>query len=157
MKKTIILLMAIWLISPPVTTPVAAEESVRVLDAWARASILASRPAAAYATIESATDDRLLGVTTPTADQVMIHAVEKDGDVSRMKLVGALAIPAGKRVTLAPGGMHMMLMGLHDKLDEGATFSMTLSFEKSGEVTVEVSVLGIAADGPENSERRAGQ
>ena len=87
----------------------------------------------------------------------MIHAIEKDGDVSRMKPVGALDIPAGQRVTLAPGGMHMMLMGLHKKLDEGATFPMTLSFEKSGEITVEVSVLGIAADGPEKSERGAGQ
>jgi copper(I)-binding protein len=153
MKKTMVLLMAIWSISQPVV----ADESVRILDTWARASILASRPAAAYATIESASDDRLLGVTTPAADHVMIHAIEKDGDVSRMKLVGALAIPAGKRVTLAPGGMHMMLMGLHDKLDEGATFPMTLSFEKSGEITVEVSVLGIAANGPENSERGAGQ
>tara|TARA_R110002126_G_scaffold291753_1_gene456856 strand:+ start:5333 stop:5794 length:462 start_codon:yes stop_codon:yes gene_type:complete len=153
MKKTLVLLMAIWAISQPV----AADESVRVLDNWARASILASRPGAAYATIESALDDRLLGVTSPAAGHVMIHAIEKDGDVSRMKPVGALAIPAGKRVTLAPGSMHMMLMGLHDKLDEGATIPMTLSFEKSGEITVEVSVLGIAADGPENSERGAGQ
>ena len=84
MKKTMVLLMAICLTSLPVTTPVAAEDSVRVLDAWARASILASRPAAAYATIEGVSDDRLLGVTTPTADQVMIHAVKKNGDVSRM-------------------------------------------------------------------------
>lgn len=105
MKKAIILLVAVWSIS----LPAAAEGPVRVLDAWARASILASRPGAAYATIESASDDRLLGVTTPAADHVMIHAVERDGDISRMKHVDVLDIPAEQRVALAPGGMHMML------------------------------------------------
>lgn len=153
MKRTIILLVAIWSIS----LPAAAEESVRVLDAWARATILVSRPGAAYATIESASDDRLLGVTTPAADHVMIHAIESDGNVSRMKPVDVLEIPAGPRVRLAPGRMHLMLMGLHDKLDEGGTFPMTLSFEKAGEITVEVSVLGIAADGPRNAEKGVGQ
>jgi len=153
MKNAMILLLAICSIS----LPVGAEESVRVLDAWARASILASRPGAAYVTIESASDDRLLGVTTPAADHVMIHAVESDGDISRMKHVAVLEIPAGQRVTLAPGGMHMMLMGLQDKLREGATFPMTLSFEKAGEIIVEVAVLGIAADGLRNAEKGAGQ
>lgn len=153
MKKAIILLVALCSIS----LPAAANESVRVLDAWARATILASRPGAAYATIESDSDDRLLGVTTPVADHVMIHAIESDGDVSRMKHVDVLEIPAGQRIALAPGGMHLMLMGLHGKLEEGAMFPMTLSFEKAGEVTVEVSVLGVAADGPQNMEKEAGQ
>jgi hypothetical protein len=44
--------------------------------------------------------------------------------------------------------MHLMLMGLQHKLSEGTTFPMTLSFETTGEVTVEVSVRGIASEGP---------
>lgn len=144
MKKLIAASIAVWAIA----SPALAEESVRVFDAWARASVLASRPGAAYVTIESALDDTLIGANTPVAERVMIHAVEKDGDVSRMRHVEALELPAGERITLAPGGMHLMLMGLQDKLSEGTTFPMTLSFETAGEVTVEVSVLGIAAEGP---------
>ncbi|MHA7882094.1 copper chaperone PCu(A)C [Nitratireductor rhodophyticola] len=144
MKKLIAASIAVWALA----SPALAQESVRVFDAWARATILASRPGAAYLTIESAAEDRLLGVTTPVAGHVMIHAVEKDGDVSRMKHIETLELPASQRVTLAPGGMHLMLMGLQDKLSEGTTFPMTLSFENAGEVTVEVSVLGIAAEGP---------
>lgn len=144
MRKLIAIVVAVWAIA----SPALAEESIRVFDAWARATILASRPGAAYLTIESAAEDRLLGVTTPVAGHVMIHAVEKDGDVSRMKHIETLELPAGQRVTLAPGGMHLMLMGLQDKLSEGTAFPMTLSFETAGEVTVEVSVLGIAAEGP---------
>jgi len=145
MRKLIAIMVAAWV----ATSPALAEESVRVFDAWARASILASRPGAAYVTIESTSDDTLIGVSTPVAKQVMIHAIEKDDDVSRMKPIETLELPAGERVTLAPGGMHLMLMGLQDKLSDGTTFPMTLSFEKAGEVTVAVSVLGIAAEGPQ--------
>jgi len=144
MRKLIATVVAVW----AVAWPALAQESVRVFDAWARASVLASRPGAAYVTIESVSDDTLMGASTPVAKQVMIHAVEKDGDVSRMKHIETLELPAGERVTLAPGGMHLMLMGLQDKLSEGTTFPMTLSFETAGKVTVEVSVLGIAAEGP---------
>ncbi|WP_152007150.1 copper chaperone PCu(A)C [Hoeflea sp. EC-HK425] len=144
MKILIAIVVALW----AGASPTLAEESVRVSDAWARASVLASRPVASYLTIESAVEDRLLGVTTPVAGHVMIHAVEKDGDVSRMKHIETLEVPTGERITLAPGGMHLMLMGLQDKLSEGTTFPVTLSFENAGEITVEVSVLGIAAEGP---------
>ncbi len=145
MRKLIAVVVAVC----AVASPALAEESVRVFDAWARATILASRPGAAYLTIESAAEDRLLGVTTPVAGHVMIHAVEKDGDVSRMKHIETLELPAGEQITLAPGGMHLMLMGLQDKLSEGTAFPMTLNFEKAGEITVDVSVLGIAAEGPQ--------
>ena len=144
MRKLIAIVVVAW----AVASPAHAQESVRVFDAWARATILASRPGAAYLTIESAAKDRLLGLTTPVAGHVMIHAVEKDGDISRMKHIETLELPAGQRVTLAPGGMHLMLMGLQDKLSEGTTLPMTLSFENAGEITVEGSVLGIAAEGP---------
>ncbi len=145
MRKLIATVVVIW----AVASPALAQETVRVFDAWARASVLASRPGAAYVTIESTSDDTLIGASTPVAKRVMIHAVEKDGDVSRMKHVEALELPAGQQVTLAPGGMHLMLMGLQDKLSEGTAFPMTLSFEIAGEITVDVSVLGIAAEGPQ--------
>lgn len=77
-------LIATVVVALAVASPALAEESVRIFDAWARASVLASRPGAAYVTVESATEDQLLGVATPVAGQVMIHAVEKDGDISRM-------------------------------------------------------------------------
>lgn len=144
MRKAIALLVAVCLIS----LPAIAEEPVRVFDAWARATILSSRPGAAYVTIESVSGDRLLAVTTPVADGVMIHAIENEDNVSRMKHIEVLEMPAGQRIALAPGGMHLMLMGLHGKLSEGMKFPMTLSFEKAGEITIEVSVLGIAAGAP---------
>lgn len=132
-----------------VACPAIAIADVAVTDAWARASILASRPGAAYLSLTSDTGDRLLSVTSPVAGQVMIHAAETDANgVTRMIHVETLDLPSGQTVTLAPGGMHLMLMGLGAKLDEGTRFLLTLTFEMAGEITVEVPVLKVGAMGP---------
>lgn len=60
----------------------------------------------------------------------------------------ALDVLPGKPVTLAPSHMHLMLMGLSRKLNEGESFPLTLVFESAGEVAVEVPVLGPGATGP---------
>ncbi|HET7409704.1 MAG TPA: copper chaperone PCu(A)C [Paracoccaceae bacterium] len=127
-----------------------ADQTVSVSQPWARASIIASRPGAAYLTLESRTGDRLTGASTPAADELMIHAAEEANGVSRMVHLPALDLPAGEPVTLAPGGMHLMLVGLAAKLEEGASFPMTLRFERAPDLTIKVPVLGIAARGPED-------
>lgn len=130
--------------------PALALAEVTVTDPWARASILASRPGAAYLTLSSDADDRLLSVLSPVAGHVMIHASETDANaVTRMTHLDTLELKAGEAVQFAPGGMHLMLMDLADKLDEGARFPLTLTFEHAGAITVEVPVLGAAATGPE--------
>jgi copper(I)-binding protein len=132
------------------TFPAAALAEVVVSDPWARASILTSRPGAAYLTLHSDADDRLLSATTPVADHVMIHASERGADsVTRMIHLDALDLEAGQTVRFAPGGMHLMLLGLAGKLDDGASFWLTLTFEQAGAITVEVPVLGVAASGLE--------
>ncbi len=134
-------------LSAMLTTPALAD--ITVTDPWARATVLASRPGAAYLTIESSADDRLVDLGSPVASGVMIHATETDaGGVNRMAHVEVLDLPADQAVTLTPGGIHLMLMGLNAKLEEGTSFPLTLSFEKAGEITIEVPVLGIAAAGP---------
>lgn len=133
--------------------PTLAAADVIVTSPWARASILVDRPGAAYLTLESDTGDRLIAVETPAAGRVMLHGSETDANgLSRMVHIEELDLPPGEPVTLAPGGMHLMLMGLAAELDEGATFPLILRFETAGERIVEVPVLGIAATGPEGAE-----
>jgi copper(I)-binding protein len=43
-------------------------------------------------------------------------------------------------VTLAPGGYHLMLMGLKAPLRAGDTFPLTLQFEHAPPLTVTVAV-----------------
>ena len=60
--------------------------------------------------------------------------------VAKMRAVDAVAVPAGKRVVLAPKGTHVMLMGLTGPLVAGETFELVLRFEHAGEQTVKVEV-----------------
>ena len=129
--------------------PGLAEDAITIAKPWARATILISRPGVVYLAIKSRTDDRLIGLETPVAASVMIHAAETTDGVSHMVQLMSLALPAEQTVMLAPGGVHLMLMGLKAKLAEGDSFPLTLRFEHAGTVTVEVPVQGIAALGPE--------
>ena len=68
---------------------------------------------------------------------------------STMGPVGPLEIPANGSVTLAPGGLHVMLMKLQQPLTKGGQFSMTLIFKNAGRVDVSVPIYSVGASGPE--------
>ena len=106
------------------------EPAVEIVDAYARATPPGAMSGAAYATLRSTGPaDRLIGASSPAAAQVMIHEnVETDG-VMQMRHVPALDIPAGGETVLAPGGLHVMLMGLTGPLTEGESLEITFSFE----------------------------
>ena len=129
--------------------PKTALADVTITDGWVRASVIASRPVAAYLTLQSDTEEQLIGVTTPIAGHVMIHGVETDANgVSRMSSIKALNLPLGEPVVLAPGGMHLMLMALTDKLEEGTLLPLTLTFASGATMDITVPVLGPGASGP---------
>ena len=62
------------------------------------------------------------------------------GEMMGMQPVARLEIPAGGTVQLAPGGYHIMLIGLTKDLNVGDTVQVTLKFEKAGDVTVTAQV-----------------
>ena len=98
---------------------------------------------AAYVSIANHGDaaDRLIAAKTVVARRVEIHSMEMDNGVMRMRAVdGGLPIAAGEAVHLAPGGLHIMLMGLTPQLAADNQHEITLVFEKAGEITVTATV-----------------
>ncbi len=96
---------------------------------------------AGYLTLRTAgAADRLVSASTPVARTVELHTMIRDGDVMRMRPVEDIAVPPGQTVTLAPGGLHIMLIGLTQPLELGSRVPLTLRFERAGEVTVELAV-----------------
>lgn len=122
---------------------------ITVSDAWSRASAGMTRAGAGFMTITNggAEADRLIAAATPASATAELHTHVKDGEVMRMRQVEAIEVPAGQSVTLQPGGLHVMLMSLAAPLTEGQTFDLTLTFEKAGEMTVPVAVMGAGAMG----------
>ena len=93
--------------------------------------------------------DRLVAAASPVAAQVQLHEMKMEGDVMKMaELENGIEIPAGETVTLAPGGLHIMFMGLKQAFVEGQTVPVTLTFEKAGTVEVLLQVGAVGADAP---------
>lgn len=92
-------------------------------------------------------DDRLLSASSPVAKSVEIHEMSMDGGVMRMRALKELVIPAGKTVSLAAGGTHLMLIGTQAPLKAGDSIRVDLQFEKAGRATVALQVEPLAADG----------
>ena len=119
--------------------------------AWSKATIGAGRPGVFYVGITNAgsADDALIGIATPAAGMPMLHETVVQDGIASMPHAMSIPVPAGQSVQLSPGGYHGMLMGLTTALKEGDSFPVTLIFEKAGEVTVNVDVLSMRAEGPD--------
>ena len=57
-----------------------------------------------------------------------------------------VVIPPGATVKLKPKALHIMFMGLKQRLMEGEEFTGTLTFEKAGTVTIDYEVAAPNAD-----------
>ncbi len=145
MLRTLVLVSGFML-----TAAVASAQTgqLAVDNAWARATPGKSDIGAAYVTIHSPTDDRLVAASTPVAKKAELHTMEMSGMVMKMRPISSIDIPAGQSVSLAPGGMHIMLMGLKQPLKAGQSFPLTLTFVKAGTRTVNVAVEKVGASGP---------
>ena len=136
-----------------VTGQIVSGPSIVVEGAWARAAD--ARPAgdsapsqapamsAVYLTLrnEGTASDRLVAVETDVAKAAELHQTQVVDGVARMvPVTNGLTVEPGQRVELAPGGYHIMLMGLRRSLRPGDAFTLTLVFEQSGRLSVEVEV-----------------
>lgn len=109
--------------------------------AWTRATVPGQPAGGAFLTLRNrGAADRLVGARSAAAERVELHSMSMDGDVMRMRQIDAIDLPAGASVALAPGGLHLMLMGLKQPLKAGASVPLTLRFEKAGEVAVTLKV-----------------
>ncbi len=109
---------------------------------WARATIGESKYGAAYLTIANngKEPDRLIAASTPAADKAELHTHLVENGVMKMRPVDGIDIEPGAPVELKPSGLHIMLMGVKEPLKEGSSFPLTLTFQKSGPITVTVKV-----------------
>ncbi|RCL25239.1 transporter [Pseudomonas sp. AFG_SD02_1510_Pfu_092] len=111
-----------------------------VSDAWVRATVPHQQSTGAFMTLTASSDSQLVSVASPVAKTVQVHEMTMNGDVMGMREVKAVALPAGKAVTLDPNSLHVMLMGLSGQVQEGQKVPLTLIIEdaKGAKETVEV-------------------
>lgn len=116
--------------------------TLEVVDPW-------SRPAAAngngggFLTIvnRGAAADTLVAVETAAARKTEVHRSSTAGGVMRMERQDAgVAIPPGKQIAFAPGGYHVMFLGLSKATKLGDKVPATLVFKSGAKLKVEFQV-----------------
>lgn len=143
----------------PASTPAAMPAgSVVVADAWARATPAGTAVGAAYFTvINSSTEpDTLLSIASPVSARAELHQTIIEDGMARMRPVAELSLSPGQIVKAEPGGLHVMLLELHQPLSAGSRAPLELHFRQAGRKTVEVQVLPATATGPTATHDHAG-
>ncbi len=124
---------------------------IEITGAFTRATLPGAPVAGGFLTLtnKGSEEDRLVAVETEIAKEGQIHEMAMEGDVMKMRqLPDGIVIPAGESVELAPGGLHLMFMGLNGAIAEGDAVPVTLTFEKAGSVSVDFIAGASAAPAP---------
>lgn len=112
--------------------------------AYLRSSTATATSGAAFMMLVNQTgeDDRLVAASSDVAEKVELHTHTSDANgVMRMgEIEGGVAIDDEATHEFKRGGDHLMFLGLNRPLAQGEMVKVTLTFEKAGEVQIEVPV-----------------
>lgn len=119
--------------------------AITVENPWGRPSPKVATAGAIYMTLKNSGGeaDKLVSARSDSCGVVELHESYDMGDgVMGMRPVagGFIEIPAKGQVELKMGGLHIMCIDKLDDFQEGSVLNVTLSFEKSGEQSVEVEI-----------------
>ncbi len=84
--------------------------------------------------------DHLVAASTNVARAAEVSGVRILQDAPNQRHLVNIDIPPGGKIVFAPGGYHILLRNLKHPLVAGETFKITLTFEKAGDIPLEVKV-----------------
>jgi copper(I)-binding protein len=114
---------------------------ITIKDTWARPAAQGGN-GAVYFLLQnhSAGSDELIGVSSDVAEAVEMHETTMEGDVMQMQQVLSIPVKGKESIEFAPGGLHVMLIGLKQDLKVGDHFQITLQFAEAKDITLNVPV-----------------
>jgi copper(I)-binding protein len=106
-----------------------AHAQVKVETPWVRAAVPGQLSTGAFMDLTSVRDAAIVKVEAAVAGVAEVHTMEMKGNVMTMRAIEKLDLPAGKKVRLAPGGHHLMLMDLKQPVKNGEIVPIKLTIE----------------------------
>lgn len=119
--KPLLKLIALALISLPTLA-----DTVKVENAWVRATAPGQQVAGGFMNLTADADMTLVGGDSPVSKSLELHFMRMDNGVMEMRKMKEIALPKGKTVSLEPGGLHIMFIGLKGQIKPGQKVPMTL-------------------------------
>lgn len=118
-------------------------------EAWVRALPPGQPNTAAYVTVTNNGSDTvtLMGGTADIAETVEIHTTREVDGMQRMEQLTAVEVAPGESVVFAPGGMHLMLLGLERMPAPSEQVTLCLSLAGGAQACTEAPVRKSAGGG----------
>ena len=118
---------------------------ISIENPWGRPSPKVATAGAFYMLIKNSgsEDDKLIGGESPACGVVELHESYKteEGAMGMRPVEGsAIEIPAGGETELKIGGLHIMCIDKLEDFELGVVLPLTLNFEKSGEMDIDVEI-----------------
>jgi len=116
---------------------------INVSDAYIRASGPSAKAAAGFMVLHNNTHASvtLIGAETDVAKMAQLHTHIMENEVAKMREIeGGITIPAGESHVFERGHDHVMLMGLTETFEEGKVIEITLKFQNSEPITIEMPI-----------------
>ncbi len=120
--------------------------NLTISGAFARSSPMMAQAGAGFMTIANGGEaDKLVAAKSGVSEIVELHTHVEENGMKAMRKVDFIDVPANGMVELKPGSYHVMFINLKERLQMGAKVEVTLVFEKSGEVTIAMPIMGPGA------------
>lgn len=126
-----------------IAIPAVLADGYKIENPRARPSLGVAKNTAAFFTIHNNTGkaDKLISAQGDVAKKVELHTHLKENGVFKMRPVENIVIPANGKAELKSGGLHVMIIGVHNKLKAGDSFKLKLNFEHAAPITITVPVV----------------
>lgn len=133
---------AVLAFSTLIFAAVAHADALIVEDPFVREVPPGSPATAAFMKLHNQSDVsiRLIDAQNSLTPYTELHDHVVVDDVMRMRQVDLIEIPAHEEVQLAPGGLHLMLIGLDQPTRTGDSVNLTLIFDNGDVVEVEAPI-----------------
>jgi copper(I)-binding protein len=151
MKESIRNISLLVILAAVLLTACSTEEGIEVHQVWMR-PVAQGENGAVYFVMHnhSSGADELTGVSSDAAQAAELEASTVVGDVAEMKKVDSLPVEAFAEIEFAPGGYHVMLIGLQQDLNVGDQIEIILHFKNHEDMTIRVPAQNILL--PEHEE-----
>jgi copper(I)-binding protein len=135
--NTIKWLITTTLISLTMTT----QAKTTASNPWARATVAGQSMGGAFVTLVSTEDAELIAAKSPVAIEVQLHAMSHENGMMKMVQQSSIYLPANQKVSLKPGDLHLMFIGLKKPLTAGSKVPLTLTIKTAKGKTETIKLM----------------
>lgn len=131
MKRILLVGLGTVLLVAAIGCGTSAEDDIAITSPWIREPNPARPIGAAFMVIENSGSKAvaLIGASTSVARVVELHEMKHEGGMMKMSPVPKIVVPAKGTVELKPGGLHLMLIDVTERLKPGEGVTISLEFD----------------------------